>query len=114
MLLNAGGNNNHRVLFKLVGARGNKMAIGARVTVRAGTLVQFSEVRGGGSYLSQNDPRLHFGLGPEPGINEVEMRWANGNPELLKDLPADNVYTLVEGEGIKDKVALSSPAVRPN
>ena len=110
LLLNQGGNSNHRVLFKLVGTRSNRMAIGARVMVKAGRLVQFSEVRGGGSYLSQNDPRLHFGLGAEARISEVEIRWPNGNLELLKDLPADNIYTLVEGAGVKDKIALSTPA----
>jgi enediyne biosynthesis protein E4 len=107
LLLNQGGNTNHRVLFKLVGTKSNKMAIGARVTVKAGPLVQFSEVRGGGSYLSQNDPRLHFGLGSEAKISEVEIRWPNGNMEVLKDLPADNVYTVVEGEGVKEKIPLS-------
>src|SRR5881628_359713 len=75
LLLNQGGNSNHRVLFKLIGTKSNKMAIGARVTVKAGKLVQFSEVRAGGSYLSSNDPRLHFGLGAETTITEVEIRW---------------------------------------
>ena len=114
LLLKEGGNSNYRVLFKLVGTISNKMAIGARVTVKAGQLVQFSEVRSGGSYLSQNDTRLHFGLGPEAKISEVEIRWPSGKIELVKDLPADNIYTLVEGEGMKDKIALPSPAVRHN
>jgi enediyne biosynthesis protein E4 len=100
LLLSESVNPNHRVLFKLVGSTSNKMAIGARVTVKAGQLAQFSEVRAGGSYLSQNDPRLHFGLGPEAKISEVEIRWPNGKIEVLKDLPADNIYTLVEGEGV--------------
>src|SRR5947208_1063692 len=114
LLLKEGGNSNYRVLFKLVGTISHKMAIGARVTVKAGQLVQFSEVRSGGSYLSQNDTRLHFGLGPEAKISEVEIRWPSGKIELVKDLPADNIYTLVEGEGMKDKIALPSPAVRHN
>ena len=69
LLLNQGGNHNHRALFKLAGTKSNRSAIGARVTVKAGKLVQFSEVRAGGSYISQNDPRLHFGLGTEAKMN---------------------------------------------
>jgi enediyne biosynthesis protein E4 len=94
------------VLFKLVGTKSNKMAIGSRVTVRAGKLVQFSEVRGGGSYLSQNDPRLHFGLGTEAKMDEVEIKWPSGKLEALRDVPADFIYTITEGEGIKQKTQL--------
>ena len=108
LLLNQGGNSNHRVLFKLVGTKSNKMAIGARVTVTAGQLVQFNEVRSGDSYLSQNDPRLHFGLGSVAKMDQVEIRWPNGNVETLKDVPADFIYTIIEGEGIKDKIALAA------
>ncbi len=82
------------------------MAIGARVTVRAGKLVQFSEVRGGGSYLSQNDPRLHFGLGSETKMDEVEIKWPSGRVETLHDMPADFIYTITEGEGITQKTLL--------
>jgi hypothetical protein len=106
LLLNQGGNTNHRVLFKLVGTVSNKMAIGARVTVKAGKLVQFSEVRAGGSYLSQNDPRLHFGLGTEAFMSEVEVKWPSGRIEVLRNVPADFIYTVIEGEGIKEKLAL--------
>jgi hypothetical protein len=82
------------------------MAIGARVTVKAGKLVQFSEVRAGGSYLSQNDPRLHFGLGTEAFMSEVEVKWPSGRIEVLRNVPADFIYTVIEGEGIKEKLAL--------
>jgi hypothetical protein len=106
LLLNQGGNTNHRVLFKLIGTVSNKMAIGARVTVKAGKLVQFSEVRAGGSYLSQNDPRLHFGLGTEAFMSEVEVKWPSGRIEALRNVPADFIYTVIEGGGIKEKLAL--------
>ncbi len=109
LLLNQGGNSNHRVLFKLVGTKSNRMEIGARVTVKAGKLVQFSEVRGGGSYLSQNDPRLHFGLGAENKMSELEIKWPSGKLEVLRDLPADFIYTIVEGSGIKEKTPLPEP-----
>ncbi len=106
LLLNHNDNANHRVLFKLVGTKSNKAAIGARVTVKAGALVQFSEVRGGASYLSQNDLRLHFGLAENEKMSEVSIRWPNGETEVLRDVPADFIYTVVEGGGIQQKVAL--------
>jgi len=112
LLLNRNDNPNHRVLFKLVGMKSNKAAIGARVTVKAGTLTQFSEVRGGSSYLSQNDLRLHFGVGANEKMSQAIIRWPNGETETLRDLPADFIYTVVEGEGIKDKVALSALSPR--
>ncbi len=64
LLKNMNASGFHRVLFKLVGTKSNRAAIGARVTIRAAGVKQFSEVHGGASYLSQNDLRLHFGLGP--------------------------------------------------
>jgi hypothetical protein len=106
LLLNHNASPNHRVLFKLVGTKSNKAAIGARVKVKAGPLVQFSEVRGGASYLSQNDLRLHFGLGASDKMSEVEIRWPNGETEVLRDLPADFIYTIIEEAGIQQKVAL--------
>jgi enediyne biosynthesis protein E4 len=109
LLLNQTQNQNHRVLFKLVGTKSNRMAIGARVTVKAGKLVQMSEVRAGGSYLSQNDPRLHFGLGPEAKMAEVEIRWPSGAIERLNNIPAGFIYTIVEGQGIQQKMKLPTP-----
>ena len=106
LLLNRNQSPNHRVLFKLIGTKSNKAAIGARLTVKAGDLVQFSEVRGGASYLSQNDLRLHFGLGANHKMTEVSIRWPNGETETVHDLPADFIYTVVEGEGISQKTAL--------
>jgi hypothetical protein len=106
LLLNRTANKDHRVLFELVGTKSNKMAIGARVTVKAGKLVQMSEVRAGGSYLSSNDPRLHFGLAAESKMDQVEIQWPSGAKEILKDVPADFIFTIVEGQGIQKKVAL--------
>jgi hypothetical protein len=109
LLLNHCQNGNHRVLFKLLGSKSNRLAIGARVTVRTGNLTQFSEVKGGSSYLSQNDLRQHFGLGANDKMDEVTVRWPNGQSEVIKNVPADFIYTIVEGQGIKDRVPL--PAV---
>jgi hypothetical protein len=109
LLINTARNANHRVLFKLVGVKSNRAAIGARATVRAGGLAQFNEVRGGGSYLSQNDLRLHFGLGDAASMESVQIRWPNGKVEEIKNLAADKVYTIVEGQGIKNRDELPRP-----
>ena len=109
LLLNHGVAGNHRVLFRLIGTKSNRAAIGARVTVRAGKLVQFNEVRGGASYLSQNDLRLHFGLGKESILDSVEVQWPSGLVEKLQNVAPDNIYTLVEGKGIRDTKSLPAP-----
>jgi hypothetical protein len=90
-----------------VGTKSNRAAIGARVTVRAGSLTQFDEVRGGASYLSQNDLRLHFGFGQRNVIDTVEVSWPSGKKDIIKDLPTDFIYTIVEGEGVKAKTPFS-------
>ena len=114
LLLNTNKIANHRVLFRLAGTKSNRAAIGARVTIQAGGMTQFDEVRGGGSYLSQNDLRLHFGLGSATRIDSVEVRWPTGKIEGLKDVPADKIYTIGEGHGIQDSAPFSDlPAHLP-
>jgi hypothetical protein len=109
LLLNHCQNGNHRVLFKLLGTKSNRLAIGARVSVKAGGVTQISEVKGGSSYISQSDLRQHFGLGSNTKVEEVRVRWPNGDSELVHDVAADFIYTIVEGQGIKEKTALPSP-----
>jgi hypothetical protein len=65
-------------------------------------------VRGGGSYLSQNDLRLHFGVGKSAKVDSVEIRWLSGKVETLKNVAADTVYTIVEGGGIREAKALTA------
>jgi hypothetical protein len=110
LLLNRCQNGNHRVLFKLQGTKSNRLAIGARVTVKAGGLTQFSEVKGGSGYISQNDLRQHFGVGANTHMEEVRVRWPSGESEVFHDVAADFIYTIIEGQGIKDKTALPSPS----
>jgi len=99
------------VLFRLLGTKSNRLAIGARITVRAGGVTKFSEVKGGSSYISQNDLRQHFGVEKNEKMDEVTVRWPNGQSETLRDLPADFIYTMVEGKGVEEKVPL--PQVAP-
>src|SRR5262249_33717771 len=109
LLRNSNQNPFHHVLFRLVGTHSNRAAIGAKVTIRAGNVQQIGEVRGGGSYLSQNDLRLHFGLGTATKVDSVQIRWPNGKVETVGDVPADFIYTVVEGEGIRERKYLPSP-----
>jgi len=93
----------------LIGTKSNRAAIGARVTIHAAGVMQFNEVRAGGSYLSQNDLRPHFGLGAAEKMDRVEVTWPSGQTELLRDVPADVIYTITEGQGITARVPLPPP-----
>ncbi|MBS1842750.1 MAG: CRTAC1 family protein, partial [Acidobacteria bacterium] len=112
VFINETRNSNHRVLFKLVGTKSNRGAVGARITVAAGARSQIEEVKAGSSYLSTNDPRLHFGLGGSAMMDEVKIRWPNGNVESLKNVAADAIYTITEGQGITATIKLAPPAPR--
>jgi hypothetical protein len=91
---------NHWVSFELAGTKSNRMAIGARLKLVAGGMTQTDEIHSGGSYLSQNDVRIHFGLGKAAKIDSLEIRWPSGRVETLKDLAADTFYSILEGQGI--------------
>ena len=108
LLINRQETRNHAVLFRLVGTKSNRAAIGARVTVKTGGLPQMREVRSGGSYLSQNDLRLHFGLSAETTMASVEILWPSGETETLNAVKADFIYTIVEGAGIKDRLPFTA------
>ena len=86
---------NHWITLKLTGTRSNRSALGAKVKITAGTRSQYDEVRSGGSYLSQNDLRLHFGLGSAARVDRIEIEWPSGVTQMLRDVEADRV-TLIE------------------
>jgi hypothetical protein len=92
---------NHWITLALSGTKSNRAAIGAKVRVTAGGRTQVSEVRSGGSYISQNDRRAHFGVGAAARIDEVQIRWPSGLVETAKDLPVDRFYTAREGSGVR-------------
>jgi hypothetical protein len=106
VFLNDTKNQNHRVLFKLEGTKSNRAAIGARVIVRTADAQMIDEVHSGNSHLSQSDLRLHFGLGKVDRIAKVEIFWPSGAHEEIPNVPADAIYTIVEGRGIKSSVPL--------
>ncbi len=99
LLRNDGRHNNHWLKVKTVGTRSNRSGIGARVHVVVGEHSQIDEVRSGGSYISQSDLRLHFGLGPATRADLVEVRWPSGEVDTLKGVEADQVVSVKEGMG---------------
>ncbi len=84
------------VLLKLTGVRSNRSAIGAKVRLTAGGKTQIDEVRSGGSYISQSDFRLHFGLGRATKIDRVEIDWPSGIRQLQTGLPVNRIIELKE------------------
>ena len=99
ILRNHGVPGRHWVSFELAGTKSNRLAIGARIKLIAGGMTQTDQIRSGGSYLSQSDLRMHFGLGTATKIDSVEIRWPSGTTDTVKNLDADKFYSLLEGKG---------------
>lgn len=108
VFLNETKNANHRVLFRLIGAKSNRAAVGARVRVTTSKMLQIDEVHAGGSYNSTDDTRLHFGLGSEPIMNKIEVFWPSGLRQEFQDIPADAIYEIKESEPIRKITQLSA------
>ncbi len=100
LLRNHGVPGAHWVSFELAGTKSNRLALNARVKIVAGGMTQTEEIHSGGSYLSQNDLRVHFGLGTAQKIDSVEIRWPSGKTETLPAMAADQFYSVLEGQGI--------------
>ena len=98
LLLNVGGTSGNWILLKLKGKRSNRSAIGARVFVRTGSLNQTREVQSGGSYQSQNDLRLHFGLGSYEVIDQILIRWPSGREQELTKVLGSRILEIEEDE----------------
>jgi enediyne biosynthesis protein E4 len=114
ILRNQGSPNRHWIGLELQSTKSNRLAIGARVQITAGGITQSDEIRSGGSYLSQNDLRLHFGLGSAKSIDSLEIRWPSGLVEKIpgRSLAIDKHYFILEGKGLVDASAIrpSKPA----
>jgi hypothetical protein len=98
---------NHWISLELAGTKSNRLALNARVRITTGSLTQIGEVLSGGSYLSQNDLRLHFGLGSNTKADTVQITWPSGRKEILKDLPADRFYAIREGQGVVPRIGIA-------
>jgi hypothetical protein len=90
----------HWISVQLEGVKSNRLALNARVRVTSGRLVQLDEVRSGGSYLSQSDLRIHFGLGDHQRVDKLEVLWPGGRVESIPNLAGDRYYTIREGAGV--------------
>jgi hypothetical protein len=108
LLRNRGIAGRHWVSFELAGTKSNRLALNARISIVAGGTTQTDEIHSGGSYLSQNDLRVHFGLGAFDKVQSVAIHWPSGKVETLNNLAVDKYYSVLEGQGI-----VSSAKIRP-
>ncbi|HEX4489410.1 MAG TPA: CRTAC1 family protein, partial [Terriglobales bacterium] len=103
LLRNAGENGNHWIEIFLVGRKSNRDGVGARLKVTAGDLVLYEQRKGGMSYQSAQDPRLHFGLGKHAQADAIEIRWPSGQVTKLTNVKCDQILTVEEGRGIVER-----------
>lgn len=100
LLVNLAKNQNHWLGVHLTGTSSNRDGIGARVTLRSAKRDWVGEVRSGSSYNSSSDLRLHFGLGTETHLTQIDVRWPNGKTEIFVPPPTvDHIIELTEGNG---------------
>ena len=99
LLRNDGGNKNNWIVVKTIGTKSNRDGIGAKVKVVSGDLVQLDEVRSGGSYISQNDLRLHFGLEKRASVDLIQVRWPSGTIDKVTNAGVNRIVTIKEGQG---------------
>jgi hypothetical protein len=92
-------NQNNWITIKTIGVKSNRSGIGARIRCVTEDGTQIDEVRSGGSYYSQNDPRVHFGLSKRDKIKSLEIRWPSGQTDTLTDIAANQFITVKEGSG---------------
>ncbi|HWW18321.1 MAG TPA: CRTAC1 family protein [Candidatus Saccharimonadales bacterium] len=103
LLVNQVRSANHRVAFRAIGTKSNRDGIGARIRVKASARTLIDEVRSGSSFDSNNDMRVHFGLGAAAKIDWVEVRWPSGLLEKFENVGVDAVHTMKEGTGVPVK-----------
>ena len=104
LLRNEGGNRNTWLIVKCIGTKSNRSAIGTRVRLTSGGRTQIDEVMSGSSYYSQNDLRLHFGLGSAVKADLLEILWPSGITESVATVPANQFVVIVEGRGMVKSV----------
>ena len=110
VLRNDSPGRNHWIGVRLRGTKTNRDGVGARVEVTAGDLTQIDEVHSGRSYQSDYGKRLHFGLGGRKNVERIQVRWIGGGVDVIRNVPVDQVVTIVEGSGLVPAIA---PTGRP-
>jgi hypothetical protein len=102
LLVNQIHNSNHWIGIRTVGTKSNRDGIGARIRVKVAERILVDEVRSGSSYISNNDMRVHFGLGAARKIEWVEIRWPSGVLEKFSGVEVDGIRMVKEGTGVKE------------
>ena len=100
LLRNDGGNANHWLTVRLIGTKSNRDGTGASLKLTSEGFVHVEQAKGGGSYMSASDPRIHFGLGKRKKIDSLEITWPSGQIDRLTDVPIDQIIAVKEGGGI--------------
>jgi hypothetical protein len=98
LLRNDGGNRGNWIMIRTVGTASNRDGIGARIRVTAGGVTQLRDVRSSSGYLSQSDPRAHFGLGSAKVVDRVEIRWPSGRASTIEKIEVNQILTVNEPE----------------
>src|SRR5262249_51975258 len=105
LLVNQVRSENHWIAVRTIGTKSNRDGIGAKIRVSAGGRVRVDEVRSGSSFDSNNDMRVHFGLGNAAKVEWVEVRWPSGLVERFEGVAVDEIATIKEGSGKTSGVA---------
>src|SRR5579863_5167439 len=100
LMRNDGGNANHWLEVLLIGTRSNRDGVGSILKLTAGDLVRVDQAKGGTSYMSASDPRIHFGLGKRTKIDSLVVTWPSGTVDKLANVPIDSIIAVKEGAGI--------------
>jgi hypothetical protein len=96
----AAARNNRWLGVHLIGTKSNRDGVGAALKLTAGDFVSYDQAKGGMSYCSAQDPRIHFGLGMHTKVDTLEITWPSGAREVVKNIPADQFVTIEEGKGV--------------
>jgi len=100
LLRNDGGNANHWLTVQLVGTKSNRDGVGASLKLTAEGFSEVEQAKGGTSYMSASDPRIHFGLGKRTKIASLEITWPSGQVDRLTNVTPDQIIAVKEGTGI--------------
>ncbi|MDE3187033.1 MAG: CRTAC1 family protein [Acidobacteriota bacterium] len=100
LLRNSGAEDHHWLEVLLIGTKSNRDGIGSVLKLTSEGVTRVDQARGGTSYMSASDPRIHFGLGKRTRIDSLVITWPSGKVDTLKNLPADQIIAVKEGVGI--------------
>jgi hypothetical protein len=99
LLYNTTTNSNHWILLQTIGVKSNRDGIGTRIKLTGESgLVQYNHVTTAGSFASSSDKRVHFGLGRDTRIKEIELRWTSGRVQVLRNVKVDQILKITESE----------------